>query len=220
METVEIDNSTHQIENETSTPNEETPRRRAPGQIRTPPPSLPTSVTSIHPLLPPHTDDATLRNAFDIHVVHVTSSSKMEAKVRRVLSLLQREADPKSSDPEQKSMSKRPVLVALVARAPAANKCISITEIAKRELHKTKQKKWYQYTGFWARLEEMKLKTKEEDSYVTAQDSGISDVYEDSDRDDPFESVSGGIRPKVRNIPCLLVYLSTVPVKQLQSTYA
>jgi Alba len=220
VDTIEIDSSIDQFENETATPNEERPERRAPGQIRSPPPILPPSVNAMHPLLPPYGDDVALRKAFNIHVVHVTASSKMESKVRQVLSLLKAASDSKSKDSEPKPNSNRSVLVALVARAPAANKCISIAEIAKREFHKMEQKKWYQYTGYWVRLEEMKVKEKQKDSPIMARDSGISDVEMETDQDDAFESATEGSRQKVRNIPCLFIYLSTIPVARLQSTYA
>jgi hypothetical protein len=204
---------------ETQPSNNDLPSRRVPGQIRTPPPALPPSLPSDHPLIPPHTEDPVLRDAFDLHIITVCPSSKIEAKVRRTISLLKSEPTSTNDQPETSIQPDRPVLVALVARAPAANKCISVAEIAKRELLRTRQSGLYQYTTFWVRLEEMKTKASNKLPGTDAMDVGSSDGKAESDVEEDFDPVTGVARPKLRNIPCLLIYLSKKSIPKLQSVY-
>jgi hypothetical protein len=199
--------------------NDDLPTRRAPGQIRTPPPALPLSVPSGHPLIPPHAEDPALRDAFDLHILTVCPSSKIEAKVRRTISLLKNETTSTKEQTETKAHPNRPILMALVARAPAANKCISVAEIAKRELLKIEQSILYQYTAFWVRLEEMKVKNSHKQPESDAMEVGSSDAKDESDIEDEFDPITGEKRPKVRNVPCLFIYMSTKPVPRLQSMY-
>jgi Alba len=212
----EIDNGRRQSPDEVANNDRGKTAKRAPGQLRTPPPSAPPSVVSSEALIPPHADDPTLRDAFDLHVIQVTHSSKMEAKVRRIITLLNEGEGTKTLEAEKP----RSVLIALVSRAPAANKCISIAEIAKRELLKNSlAKKWYQYTSYWLRLEELKVKHSSNKNFQRkAQDAGLVDRNADSD-DNAFDPPGIGTKSKVRNVPCLLIYLSTRPVARLQSSY-
>lgn len=188
---------------------------RAVGQLRSPPPSVPPSIAPTETLYPPHADDAALRDAYDLHIVHVTPSSKIEAKVRGVLSLLKQSSI--TGKDQDTAKTSRPTIVALVARSPAANKCISVSEIAKRDYLKTATTKWYQYTGLWVRLEQVTVKANTHHEAIGPEKSDNDVEMED---DDYFEPVNDESRSKVRNVPCILIYLSTQPVQRFQSLYS
>lgn len=186
---------------------------RAPGETRTPPPIVPASVPSTHPLLPPYADDVSLRNSHDLHVIPVASSSKIEAKVRAVLSVLNRDEVDGSKENKNTADGTRSV-VALVARAQAANKCISIAEIAKREFWKSKKKPWHQYTGYWVRLEDYNPEKKDGSSGTPVEDDTPEDPKEDA-----FEKMHVAERRTVRSVPCLVIYLATSPVARLKEVH-
>jgi hypothetical protein len=189
---------------------------RAPGETRTPPPTVPTSVPSNHPLLPPYADDVSLRNSHDLHVIPVASSSKIEAKVRAVLSVLNRaEVDGSKEKGYAADDGTRSVLVALVARAQAANKCISIAEIAKREFWKSQKKPWHQYTGYWVRLED-NTPEKKDSVMITSVEN---DAPDDADEENAFEKMPVEEARTVRNVPCLVIYLAISPVARLKELH-
>ena len=52
----------------------------------------------------------------------------------------------------EKNAEQRQAVIALSARADAANKLVSVVEIAKRELGEA----CFQYTGAWGRMEQLK----------------------------------------------------------------
>jgi hypothetical protein len=189
---------------------------RTPGVAHTTPFQVPGCVSTNHPLLPPHTDDASLRNSHDVHVVAVASSTKIEIKVRAVLSLLNSDGSKSKDGDTGASKESRPVLVALVARAQAANKCISITEITKRELHKTGEKQWHQYTHYWTRLEAHTPMKKEDGNGKISEKEENEDLEDD---DDAFEPLDTAEKHKIRSVPCLVIYLATTPVTKLKEAY-
>ncbi|KAG9668081.1 hypothetical protein KCU99_g9999, partial [Aureobasidium melanogenum] len=99
----------------------------------------------------------------------------------------------------------KPAIVALHAKAPVANKLISIVEIAKREL-KENGLKIYQYNALASELIETTHTTKD----ATNQDAM-------SDEEPAFEKVEQ--RSAVRNIPTMTTYLSLDPIKELKQAY-
>jgi hypothetical protein len=175
------------------------------------------AVPHTHPLDPPHA--ARLGASHDLHVIPIAASSSIEAKVARVLALLRAEPPPPQADgaarekAEKAPGERRPVLAALVARAPAANKCVGVAEIAKRELRRADAeggpRTCCQHTGMWTRLEEAAaLAAGAADAEDGAASDSVSDVA--------FESPE---RKKVRGMPCLVVYLALEPVAVLQKAY-
>lgn len=131
-------------------------------------------------------------------------------------------------DADADAGKRRPVLVALVARAPAANKCVGVAEIAKREFVAGGEggaeggggggggrRPCCQYTGLWTRLEEAGLagvKAREDDGEDDGEGSDAMSV-------EAFESPKEIGRKKVRGMPCLVVYLALEPVAMLQKAY-
>ncbi|CAD0091412.1 unnamed protein product [Aureobasidium vineae] len=100
----------------------------------------------------------------------------------------------------------KPAIVALHAKAPVANKLISVVEIAKRDL-KENGLKVYQYNSLGSELiQSTPSATKD----ATNQDA-VSD-------DEPaFEKIEQ--RTAVRNVPTMTTYLSLVPIKELKQAY-
>jgi hypothetical protein len=176
---------------------------RQAGELRPPPPTAPPTVDSIVPLVPPNADDTQLRERFDLHVVQVANWAKIESKVRHVLALFQK---PPATAGNGEKASPRATLVSLVSRDTGANKCISIAEIAKRELL-TDVAKIYQYTGYWTQLEQKRERVLPEE-----------DKTDDLSQDEFYESAADD-RSKVHNVPCLVIYLSKEPVAKLKSLY-
>jgi len=193
---------------------------RAPGRVRTPPPEPPPSVPASQALIPPEADDPSLRERYDIHTIVVVANSKIQDKVRRVVSLML-SVDGNASKPQNEAGPDKSSLVALVSRASAVNKCISVAEIAKRELDKTQVRVW-QYTGSWSRLEAFELKPKGErvacDDTEMNSDTNIQ-ASADIDDDEGFEVMEIPTRKMVRKVPCLVIYLSRQAIPQLKDLY-
>jgi hypothetical protein len=209
------DISPRQVQN---APNPTPPQipKHQPRQPREPPPEPPHSVPASHILLPPEADDVKLRNGHDLHTISISASSKIESKVRQVLAVLQPQVDgSKRGDEVADAGETKAFVVALTARAPAGNKCISVAEIAKREL---KCKCW-QYTGCWTRLETLESKSKEHES---EKRDGATDQPEAGreveDEEPAFEDVPE--RKLVRNTVCMVIYLSAEPVGRLKELYS
>jgi hypothetical protein len=201
--------------------------RRKPGETRQPPPPPPPSVPTSHTVLPPEADDAKVRNNHDLHTISVQASSKIESKVRQVLSALN--GSKEAPDEGDDSLEKKPVIVALTARASAGNKCISIAEIAKRELGKSGQDCW-QYTGCWSRLETVEAKSdsedleKSKDGQTKADEAddeaaGAGAEIDEQDEEPAFQNLEIPERTVVRNTVCLVIYLSGEPVARLKELY-
>jgi hypothetical protein len=205
------------------------PPRAAAATAAAPPPRAATTVAAslvgvphTHPLQPPDADG--LRASHDLHVVPVTASSSIEAKVTRVLGLLRADPAAAAAAAEQAEQAgpRKPVLVALVARAPAANKCVSVAEIAKREVRRRGEGgasgSCCQYTGMWTRLEEREERAGE--GGAADADEGRGKGSDEEASDAAFESPEGAHgETKVRGMPCLVVYLATEPVNVLQKAY-
>jgi hypothetical protein len=192
---------------------------RKPGDVRSPPPDIPSHAPAGRPLVPPHWEDASLRDKFDMHVVAVAPSSQISSKIRQTISLLKQNLEHSSAANDGQESSKRPTLVALVARATAVNRCISIVEIGKREFVKDNGLGLFQYTGLWRQLEEL----QSTDTAPTPTQTGNLDSRaaqeDDSESDDAFESYNFTHRTKVRNVTCMVVYLSTTAIPKLKEAY-
>ncbi|KEQ93427.1 hypothetical protein AUEXF2481DRAFT_6936 [Aureobasidium subglaciale EXF-2481] len=99
----------------------------------------------------------------------------------------------------------KPAVVALKAKAPVANKLISIVEIAKREL-KEAGTNIYQYNALGSELIESKPATKD-----TTDDAALPD------EEPAFQHVEQ--KTTVRNVPVMTAYLSLVPIKELRDAH-
>lgn len=186
-------------------------RRRKPGEVRSPPPSPPAALHPNTTLHPPYADDEKLRAAYDVHSLVVNKSSKIESKVRQTIHLLQ-------EGQARKTGGQRHVLVTLVARAPAANKCISVVELVKRELEKVFTGTLYQYTGTWVQLEQFSPKRQREKTSSHVDEGVMEDNTEDVEVL-AFESVDPNTRPKVRNASCLAIYLALKSIPKLRDEF-
>jgi hypothetical protein len=226
-----VGDQSHQAEDTINDSNTTTPQtletRRKPGEIRHPLPPPPPSVPASHILLPPDADDTKLRSSHDLRTLSVHASSKIESKVRQVLSTLKVSNELRmNNDAIGKA---KPVVVALTARGPAANKCISIAEIAKRELAKMGGSYW-QYTGCWSRLETVEAKadgasvensTKGDMETKLNNDEAIGESVnmDEEDEEPAFQTMDIPERNVVRNTACLVIYLSGEPVGRLKELY-
>jgi hypothetical protein len=209
---------------------------RKPGQLRTPTPEPPASVQATHTLTRPDADDPLLRDVYDIHTIAVVPNSKIQDKVRRVLSLLAPDKTQEGQDHDTADTAKiKPIIVALVSPESGTNKCISVAEIAKRELQ-SDGGQWRQYTGSWSRLETLgsekerrnriggkvpnhhigstnSLDEREKRSEESVNENGSSEDEEG------FEQMAVPDRKLVRNVPCLVIYLSRQAVPRLKELY-
>lgn len=124
----------------------------------------------------------------------VISSSSISNRTTSLITLI------KSTPADNK-----PAVVALHAKAPVANKLISIVEIAKRELKENGQN-FYQYNALGSELLQSTPATKD----AIDQDAM-------SDDEPAFEKTEQSTT--VRNVPTMTVYLSLASVKELKQTY-
>lgn len=200
---------------------------RKSGQIRTPPSEPPTSVPANHALIPPEADDLVLRDSHDIHTIPVVASANIQGKVTQVIALLYPESENQTSKEDAPNHQQevgdqgKPVVISLVSRGGAVNKCIAVAEIAKRELGKASIWVW-QYTGSWSRLEAFEPKkghdiaTKE--SKVETDGTNGHDA-EDEEDGEAFETMDVTSRKLMRNTPCLVIYLSNRAIPRMKELY-
>ena len=215
---------------------DEQEKLRKPGQLRTPPPELPASVQTTHTLTFPDADDPLLKDVYDIHTITVAPNSKIQDKVRRVLALLESNKRQEGQDHDTAGTGKiKPIIVAIMSRESGTNKCISVTEIAKRELQ-SNGGQWRQYTGSWSRLETLgpekerrngmdrkapnhhigsanSLDEREKRSEESVNENGSSEDEEG------FEQMAVPDRKLVRSVACLVIYLSRQAVPRLKELY-
>jgi hypothetical protein len=209
---------------------------------RIPLPPPPASVPSTFILLPPEADDTAIREKWDIHTTSLGGAgAKIETKVRQVLNVFkpvlsaQEEkgdetniaADESLTDIPKETATKR-TIVALTARAPAGNKCVSVAEIVKRDLLAKGVVGIWQYTGCWTRLETY-VPPMAKEARNTVQ-NGTASTFDDStevkdgdaieDKEESaFETMQIEKRKLVRNAVCLVVYLAMEPVPRLRELY-
>lgn len=140
-------------------------------------------------------DEAVLAAKYDLTKINIISSTQISKAASRILKTL-----------AQNSPDNKHPIVALTAKARVANKLISIVEIAKRDLTSRKLA-LYQYTALGSEMVEISKKTAS-----SKGDEG------DEESDDAFEAVAASDVPvtKMREMPVLTIYLSTVSVKELK----
>lgn len=186
-------------------------------------------------LLPPSLRDA-VAGSYDLHHLPIGASAKITAKVTALLALLENEFSLAQT-------GQKPAVVAVTARAPFANRMLSVVEIAKRELVGRKSR-WFQYSAVVGRVEEMKSEGKGElrhtgsgktagglggsgegkeneaglDVEMGDETGGGEDEEEEEDAFEPirFEAEE---RTKVRAVPVMTVYLSRVPIPELKAEF-
>jgi hypothetical protein len=164
------------------------------------------------PLIPPLADDASLRKTHDLHVLGISANSKIESKVRQALSLLKERTHAPLVDGNADKGPHRQLLIAFVARAAIANKCVSVVEIVKREFLKENETRLFQYTAVWSQLESYQAQKVD----VILGDT-LSDELENGKS--ASKSKADYDRPKVRNVSCLAVYLASQSVTKLKEAY-
>ena len=175
-------------------------------------PPVPTSV------LPPHLDHR--KEQYSFASMSIISSSKIETKVTTLLNHLAR------FDGFDRSV--KPGVVALYAKAPVANKLVSVIEIAKRSLQKDDQR-LYQYSQLSSELVALghKADRREQRAQGTSakSESGLGppvppDGDDEDEGDEPaFEPMDVPQAKRVRAVPVLTVYLSRVSVKELAAEF-
>lgn len=155
-----------------------------------------------------------------VKLVHIISSSKIEQKVDQILAAL---ANFSFIPPI------RPNVVVLWAKAPVANKMMSIVGIVKRVIAES-EGKWYQYNQVKASLvaqdkggvkPEGCLETNKEDSSMDIDTEFEADVEDESTFETmktPFERAIEDV-PKVRAVPVMTIYLSRVRVESLRKSF-
>ncbi|KAL1302132.1 hypothetical protein AAFC00_002566 [Neodothiora populina] len=116
----------------------------------------------------------------------------------------------------QPSEGDKAAVASLHARSAAANKLISAVEIAKRDL-KAKGERVYQYSSLTTERVLMKAKAPGpgRSGSTATLDAPPENAADDMDED--FEVMRP--KDKLQETPVLTVYLSLVPVKELQNIY-
>lgn len=114
----------------------------------------------------------------------------------------------------QPNENPKPALISVSAKAPVANKLISIIEIAKRELARN-QANMYQYSALSSEtvpLNQLKGRMKRKTG-----DGGQKGNRDVESEEDAFETM--GEKEQIRAVPVLTVYLSTVRIQELKEAY-
>lgn len=129
----------------------------------------------------------------------------------------------------------------LTARADVAAKCISVVEIVKREMAAStsaegKPGRWFQYTSVEGRVLEKKKEKRMDGKRQRREPRGKGggrDAGEEGDGDEdgedgdeetfevmktPLERAIEGI-PKIREVPFMTIYLSSVRIDALKKKY-
>lgn len=149
----------------------------------------------------------------------VISSSKIEKKVTALLSHLSRFSFGQ--------IDAKPGVVAVYAKAPVANKLVSVVEIAKRDGAR-RGDKIFQYSVLGSVLVPLRTKKGGDGDVmdVAGEDNETLHIQDSDEQDAAFETmppVSQRLlhnpRGKVRSMPVLIVYLSKGPVPELAAEY-
>lgn len=140
-------------------------------------------------------------NVLSINVISSNAIANRTSQVTRHLS---------TSSDDSKSC-----IVTLRAKASVANKLISITEIAKRDLVQS-GKKVYQYSSLGSEIVELKpaKKSSIKTGPLDPDTPGADGVL---DEEEAFQTMEEA--PKIRNMPVLTVHLSSVPIKELREAH-
>jgi len=171
-------------------------------------------------LLEPHEAFlAKLRGKYDVHILSVISSSKIEQRVTRLLEHL--------SQFHPSDMSVLPGVVMVHARSPDAPKLVSVIEIVRLRVHQSGQK-WYQYNRVYDVEREaptaQELPSVIEDTVMedTNGKSRAADKKYDSD-EGAFEPMPARFveavtkQPSTTSLTNMSVFLSRVPIPELRS---
>ncbi|KAF2491239.1 hypothetical protein BU16DRAFT_530733, partial [Lophium mytilinum] len=201
--TNDISNATKDTSHPPTDPGPPAKRPRHPSSV--PAPLDPSTHLNPIDLLPPQIRN-TLEARFAISHIHVSTNTKLSPKVRAVVDLLH---------PERKSAGKglrKPVLVALTAASEAANKELSIADIAVGELQGMGVRVW-RYAGLSSRVEVVREKGPAQGAEgVKEEEEGEDEAgFEEMRSENPLE------RQRVRAKPVLTVWLATCEIKDLEA---
>jgi hypothetical protein len=174
-----------------------------------------------------------LRSAYDVTEIKISSGTKIEAKVKSILTKL---------GSFSFNVSSKPNVIMLHAKAGVVAKLISIVEIAKREISQMDKngQKWYQYNRLDKMMIEKKRKTQVNNGDITilgrklqplvasevTQDSEAMDEDEHSQQEEstfetmklPHERAIEG-KPIKRMVPGMTIYLSRVRIDLFKNFY-
>ncbi|KAF2142540.1 uncharacterized protein K452DRAFT_297808 [Aplosporella prunicola CBS 121167] len=179
-------------------------------------------------------------------IIHFAPGSKVQQKVRSVLAALNTNPTTATNNnnnnntgavktpPPLPPSSSYPGVAHLEARAPAANKLVTVLEIAKRQLE-AEGRAWWSYAGVRGELTvvdrapKAKAKpTEGEKESESARKGEVGDKAEarveedDDDDEDAFEPLGKrALLPekKVRSVAVMVAYLATQPVPALKALY-
>jgi hypothetical protein len=163
-----------------------------------------------------------LESEYEFTTINVISSSHVQQKVTQALGVL----SVYPIIPPAK-----PAVVMLYSKAPVAAKLITIAEITKREIGQNGGE-WFQYNKLDSVVEEKKVNSKgEKGGKVNAESPKDSSAMEVDGEEDPesegeafetmktpFERAIEG-RPKIRSVPVMTLYLSSVRVDSLRKLH-
>ena len=147
-------------------------------------------------------DEALLSQKYDLVKLSVINSTSISKRTAAIIAQLG-DASPKS----------KIVVIALTAKSRAANKLISIVEIAKRELA-TRDTTCFQYNDLICETIEIKRNPNPSSSAGGAD----KDDDEDDDSENAFETMGAQTEAglKKRTVPVMTTYLSISSVKELK----
>lgn len=153
-------------------------------------------------------DEALLSEQYTITHYSIHNSTQISTRTTAVTTLLGG-ASPDPTLQQDSNGDTKPPLVILTARSKAANKLISIVEIAKRETA-SKERPVYQYN-----------KLSHEVVEIPRDDGKRTGAGDGEERSADFETKGSVERSgmKKRTVPVLTVYLSTVPARELRQAY-
>ena len=163
-----------------------------------------------------------LESEYEFTTINVISSSHIQQKVTQALGIL-------SVHPVIPPA--KPAVVMLYSKAQVAAKLVTIAEITKREIGQNGGK-WFQYNKLDSVVEEKEVNSKgEKGEKVNAESPKDSSAMEVDGEEDPesegeafetmktpFERAIEG-RPKIRSVPVMTLYLSSVRVDSLRKLH-
>ncbi|KAK6407316.1 hypothetical protein LTR95_018556 [Oleoguttula sp. CCFEE 5521] len=152
-------------------------------------------------------DETTLESKYALARMRIRSGTQVSTRTAQVISKL--------SPPTPEDSS--PILVVLQASNRDANKLITVTEIAKRDLL-TKGIKILQYTALSSQVIGIERQPAPKPPAATAAGDEDGEVS-----DDAFQTIGEAnikaLGPRKRAVPVLTVYLATKPVKELKAEF-
>lgn len=168
-----------------------------------------------------------------VHKLNITSSNQISQRASIVVQILTGQQTPPTSNTATTmttaAKTPTPPVIQLTAHAKAANKLISIVEIAKRDL-KVKGVKVFQYNALTSetvsipRERPKKTGLAEDDQIAGDPVAETGGGADEDDEEDAFETM-GAVKKadlgatKLRSVPVLTVYLATRAVKELRAEY-